>query len=216
MSTRSAIWLNLAMCLLAFAYSLYLYPIMPDRVPIHWNIRGEVDGWGPKETALFLMPCCMLVIFLLMLALPLASPRGYDIEAFRPTFNYVMTLVTGLEGYLHVVIVQGALHPHLDVGRWINIGIFLLFGLMGNVLGRVKRNFWMGIRTPWTIASEAVWVATHRFGARVMVAASVIGILAIFAGMPAQWTFVILIAAAFLPVGYSYFAYQRLEGGPKE
>jgi uncharacterized membrane protein len=216
MSTRSANWLNLAMCLLAFGYSLYLYPIMPDRVPIHWNIRGEVDGWGPKEVALFIMPGCMLFLFFLTMALPFVSPKGYDVETFRPTFNYVMALVTALEGYVHVVIVQGALHPHLDVGRWMTIGIFLLFGLMGNVLGRVKRNFYMGIRTPWTIASDAVWVATHRFGARVMVGTSVIGIIAVFAGIPMQLTIILLIGAALLPVAYSYFAYQRLEGGPKE
>ena len=84
---------------------------------------------------------------------------------------------------------------------------FLFFALIGNVLGKVRRNFWVGVRTPWTLASDKVWIATHRLAARLMVVAGMIGAL----GVPVALCFGLLMLALFVPVVYSYFLYQRLE-----
>jgi uncharacterized membrane protein len=108
---------------------------------------------------------------------------------------------------------QATVHPGTDPGRPLVGGIFLFFALMGNLLGKVRRNFWMGIRTPWTLASDAVWIATHRAAARLYTAVGLIGAVMVFLGAPLALCFVILIVGAFVPMVQSYFFYKRLETG---
>jgi len=212
MNTRLALRVGVLLTLGALAYSLVLYPSLPERIPIHWNLRGQVDGWAPKAVGAFLLPGGMALMAALMLALPALSPRGFDPAAFRETFNYVLVLVVGLFGWIHVMALQAALHPGLSMGRPLVAGILLALALVGNVLGKVRRNFWMGIRTPWTLASEAVWNRTHRLGARLLVAAGLAGAVLIFLGAPLSLALSLLMAALLAPAVYSYTLYRRLEG----
>jgi uncharacterized membrane protein len=109
-------------------------------------------------------------------------------------------------------MLAAAFDPTLDVGRWTIAGAYLLFALLGNVLGKVQRNFWVGVRTPWTLASETVWTQTHRMAAWLFVAAGLLGFVATLAGHSGLWLFVGLIAAIALgPVVYSLVLYKRLE-----
>src|SRR5207245_165852 len=128
-------------------------------------IRFEPDAWVPKADVLWhllLLPGAMAAITLLTLVLPWLSPRSFEVEPFRQTYGYIMALVVALIGYLDVVILWASLNQGLWMYQLLIGGIFLFFALLGNVLGRVRRNFWMGVRTPWTLASEAVWNQTHR------------------------------------------------------
>src|SRR5262249_43141711 len=145
-----ALRVGILLTLGVLAYSLVLYPLLPERFPNHWNIHGEVDGWLPKATGIWLLPGGMALMAALMLALPALSPRGFDPADFRDTFNYVMVLVIGLFGWLQVVAIYAALHPNASMGRPLVAGMLVVMALLGNVLGKVRRNFWMGIRTPWT------------------------------------------------------------------
>ena len=120
----------------------------------------------------------LLALFIVMLfALPWVSPGSFALEPFRETFNYLMVVCMALFGYLHVLMLQAALHPEVDMARLLMTGLLLFFVLMGNVLGKLRRNFWVGVRTPWTLASDKVWIATHRLAARLMVVAGMIGLL---------------------------------------
>ncbi len=213
-------WMCVAGVLTALAAlgSAYVYVVcyddLPAQVPTHWNIQGEPDGWTPKEntfTTFFLMPLVMAGMIGLAYLLPWLSPRQFDLDRFRDTYGYVMALVVDLFGYLHVVILWGSLHAEQSIIRWLVGGIFLFFALMGNVLGRVRRNFWVGVRTPWTLASEAVWIQTHRLSAWLFVAAGVGGFVAVLAGVPMEVCFFGLIGAALVPVVYSLVLYKRLE-----
>ena len=214
MSTRSAIWLNLTMCLMALGYSLYLYPIMPDRVPIHWNIRGEVDGYGDKSWAVFITPAVMVGLLLLFRILPWLSPKPFSLDTFRGTYEFVVALVMGLMAYIHGLMLWAAFGEPIDIGRALVAGLCLFFALMGNVLGKVRRNFFMGVRTPWTLASERVWIDTHRLAARLFVAAGLIGfVLCLVLGGPAAFiaAFAAIMTAAFSPAVYSLVHYKHLE-----
>jgi uncharacterized membrane protein len=90
--------------------------------------------------------------------------------------------------------------------------MFVFFALIGNLLGKVRRNFWMGIRTPWTLASEEVWIATHRLGARLMVAAGIAGAVCVALGVPLPVCFALLIGSLLIPVLYSLWLSKKLEG----
>lgn len=211
MTTRwMALWSVLLMVGL-LVYSLWLYPSLPDRVPTHWNWKGEVDGWSSKQVGAFLLPGITAVLWLVLLALPWLSPQGFKIEPFRATYNLIVVLVLALMAYIHVVILQAALHPRLDVPRALVGGVFLLFGGIGLLLGRVKRNFWLGIRTPWTLASDVVWERTHRFGARLYTLAGFLGALAVWLGMSPAVCLVLFLVLVFVPVVYSLVLYKRME-----
>jgi uncharacterized membrane protein len=197
----------------ALALSLILYPSLPDRIPMHWNIHGEIDGYGAKPWAAFLGPGLMALMLLAFRFLPWLSPRRFEVAdtGSRPTYLYMMVVIVLLIGYVHAVSVAAAMGWAGDVGRAMVAGIFLFFALLGNVLGKVPRNFYIGIRTPWTLASERVWYATHRLAARILVLAGAVGfVLVILTG----WfvlSFVLLIAALIIPVAYSLIYYKRLQ-----
>lgn len=209
--TKQAVVAAILLTVAALAYTLAVYATLPQRIPTHWGWRGEVDGWGDKTMAAFLMPGMMVLLLGMLLALPWLSPRNFSVDSFRETFNYVMLMAVALMGYLHVVMLHAGLHPGLDMGRVLVGGILLFLALMGNVLGKVRRNFWMGVRTPWTLASETVWIATHRLAARLWASVGLVGALAVWLGAPVAGCFVVFMVVVFVPVFHSLVLYKRLE-----
>lgn len=211
-------YVSVAFTALAFAVSGYVltfaYDRLPEQVPTHWNIHGEPDAFTPKEKVFptfLLLPCVMIGILLLTIVLPWLSPQQFKVDDFRDTYGYVMMLVTGLMGYIHMVILLASLGHHQYLNKLLIGGMFLAFALIGNVLGKVRRNFWMGVRTPWTLASDQVWIQTHRLAAWLFVAAGVLGFVAVLAGAPFLVCFIGLMVAAFVPALYSLVLYKRLE-----
>src|SRR5262249_10492038 len=123
-------------------------------------------------------------------------------------------LVVALFGFMHVLSLAAALQGGnaFPMGRWLVAGFFVFFALLGNVLGQVRRNFWMGVRTPWTLANETVWIQTHRLTAWIFVAGGLVGFVAVVAGAPLVWCFIsFLVLLVAVPVVYSFVLYKRLE-----
>jgi uncharacterized membrane protein len=214
------LYLSLALTLLAFGGSLALwfvpalYERIPDQVPTHWNMAGQADGFTPKQDVwltFLLIPGVMAAIVLLTLVLPWLSPRRFDLDRFRPTYEYIMFLVTAMAGYIHFASIMGGMQTSLDTTRLVLGGICLFLALVGNVLGKVQRNFYVGVRTPWTLASEAVWVRTHRLAAWLMTAGGLVGFVLILAGVPFYYAFIVIMVTALLPVPYSLWVYKQLE-----
>jgi uncharacterized membrane protein len=208
--TRAYVPLAVLLVVLAFGASLALYPRAPESLPTHWNIHGVADGYSGKAWALFMMPLFMAVLVVLFRLLPWLSPRRFEVDAFRSTYLFVMFMVVVLMAWLHGLMIWSAWRGPADISRFLIGGLFLFFALVGNVLGRVRRNFWIGVRTPWTLASERVWTDTHRLAARLFVAAGALGFVLVLAGAPPAAAFVLLIAAALAPVVYSLVLYKRL------
>lgn len=203
-------WVAIALTVGAAAASAILYPQLPARVPIHWDIQGRIDGYGAKEWAAFLTPALMVGTFALLASLPWASPKQFRIDSFRSTYDFVVALTMGLFAYIHALTLWAALGHPLDFGRAMMGGMFLFFILIGNVLGKVQRNFWVGIRVPWTLASERVWNETHRMGAWVFVACGVLGLVLVAAGFTLS-SLALLGVAAIAPIVYSFVIWKRLE-----
>jgi uncharacterized membrane protein len=194
-----------------FVVSLVLYPQLPERIPTHWNIRGEIDGYGKKTWAVFLMPAAMVVMMGVFAILPWLSPKPFTLNSFRTTYYFIVMLVLGLFAYIHVLTLFAAHNRAFDFPRTMLGGMFLFFALLGNVLGKVKRNFYVGIRVPWTLASERVWNETHRLAAWLMVGAGLLGFLMVVFKAPILIPCVILGVAFIVPIVYSFVLSKRLE-----
>jgi uncharacterized membrane protein len=212
MTTKTATTVVLLLFAIGLGASLVLYPSLPARMPIHWNIHGNVDGWAGKPFGSLGLPALMLLFLLFILAGEWLSPAHFKISPFRASFNYLMVICATLMFYIHALVLAAALHPHRGAqARWMIGGLFVFFAWMGNLLGKTRRNFWIGIRTPWTLASDAVWIATHRLGARIFVAAGIIGAIAAALGVSPVWCFLLLMVAMFVPVFYSLWLSKKLE-----
>jgi uncharacterized membrane protein len=196
----------------AFAATAGFYPSLPERVPMHWNIRGEIDKWGPRSTV-WIMPCAMVGMLGLFAILPKLSPRPFDLDSRSWTaYLFVMVVLIGLMGYLHALVLWAAVSPRkVDVSRPLVAGVMLMFALMGNVLGKIKRNLYMGVRTPWTIANERVWADTHRLAAWWFVGAGLAGFILALTPLPIWVPLLPMIPAAIWPVVFSYLRYKELE-----
>ena len=203
----AAILLTLATTVVTIA----AYPRLPDQIATHWNIHGVVDAYGSKNYAAFILPAVMVGLLLLFRALSWLSPRSFEVESFRPTYDYLVFLITALMAYLHIITLWAGAHPVINVSRFFLGGLFLFFALMGNVLSKVRRNFWMGVRTPWTLASERVWNDTHRFAARIFVLVGLLGLILVIAGVSPLIAFLLLALGAVLSVAYSLLDYKHLE-----
>ena len=206
---------SLAATLAALGASLYLYCFrlddLAERVPIHWNIRGAPDATAARLPALFLTPACMAGFIALTMLLPWLSPRSFTVDEFRPTYEFTMSLIVVLLGYVHAIMLVAALRAEFDSGRWLVGGLFLFFAVLGNVMGKLRRNFWAGVRTPWTLASPRVWYRTHRLAGYLFVAAGLIGFVAVVLGVNLIAAFVLILLAALVPVFYSLWLYKHLE-----
>lgn len=204
----------IALVLIAWGASAAVYPRLPEKVPTHWNIRGEIDGFGSKQWAAFLSPAIMVALLVLFPLLPWLSPKSFEVDRFRDTYAWIVLLLMALLAYIHAITLWAAFDRRVDVGRALMAGICLVLALVGNVLGKVRRNFWVGVRTPWTLASERVWIDTHRLAARLMAAAGVLGaVIAMVASQVLAFAipFSLIMAAALIPVAYSLVHYKRLQ-----
>ena len=200
---------------LGLGISAWAYSSLPESIPAHWNIHGRVDGHGSRATVFF-MPAVAFGMLLFFALLPALSPRQFEVDSFRSTYLYLMVVVTGLLVYLQGVILMATFReigggPRFDLGRALLFGLFVFFGLMGNVMGKVRKNFYIGIRVPWTLASDRVWNDTHRLAAWLMVAGAVVGLILVVVGAPIIAPFVVLIGSLLIPVVYSFFHYKALE-----
>jgi uncharacterized membrane protein len=187
-----------------------LYSHLPDQIPTHWNFKGEINHYGSRHSV-FMLPGIMAGMLLLFAVLPWLSPKRFEVDAFRSTSLYIMVLAVALFAYLHALLLWAAFSRPLNMPRSLMGALFFFLILVGNVLGKVKRNFYIGVRTPWTLASEKVWYATHRFAAKACVVAGFLGLLSVIIGTPPAVGISILIAAALASVIYSLVYYKRLE-----
>ena len=212
MNARNATAVMILLVFATITASLVLYPHLSDQLPVHWNWSGQPDGWADKSSAAYLMPGVIAGLSVLMHLLPRFSPEPFPVKPFAPTYYYVLVVVAALMAHIHAVMLLCGLSTATDLSRLLLSGLFLFMGLIGNVLGKVRRNLWMGIRTPWTLASDAVWIPTHRLAARLLFLAGVISTAAIWAGVPPAACYTLFGVALLVPVVESYRLARRMGG----
>lgn len=195
----------------ALLFSVAVHGRLPAEVPTHWNLQGEVDDTSSRTTAAFLMPMVMLVIALVLPKLPSIDPRRPNYAKFRPTYDLLINGVLTLMTVMHVATLGAALGWPISVTRVTPAAIGGLFIFMGNLLPRARPNWFLGIRTPWTLSNDRVWERTHRLGGYVFVAAGIV--LLTVPMLPVSLAMPVLVAtivtASALPLAYSYVAWRQ-------
>ncbi|MGB0388465.1 MAG: SdpI family protein [Ardenticatenaceae bacterium] len=211
-------WLPLLAIVGTFAVSILFYPQLPDTIPTHWNAAGQPDSYSPRLVGAFLMPVIMLGVYLLLLFLPRIDPRRTNIERFSETYTLLRIGMTLFFAYIHGVILYTVLSNQETLTTGLIFGgVGVLLMLIGNHMPRMRSNWFMGIRTPWTLSSDSVWQKTHRLGGKLFMLAGFLILLAPF--FDPSWTFWVMMVAIVLsgivPIIYSYFLYQQ-EQGPSQ
>lgn len=187
------------------------YPHMPELVPSHWNASGTVDHFQPKWKLFVTVPSGMLIFMGVFAILPWLSPRHFEVDSFRSTYLYIMVAILAMFVYFDAVVLWAGIRGPMDISRSMICGACLVVALLGNVLGKVRRNFFIGIRTPWTIANETVWNATHRLGGKLFVLCGVAGFVFAFFRAPMWLVVGMLAVGGVIPGVYSLVLYKKLE-----
>jgi uncharacterized membrane protein len=204
--------INLCLILAAFAVAAGMYDSLPESVPTHWNARGIVDGYTQKPWGVFVLPLTMAGIYLMCLILPAVSPRGFRIGRFIRVYWILCTVMLGFLLVTTVFVLLMARGTSVPLDRIMNVGLGLLIIVIGNFLGKVTKNFFVGIRTPWTLASDEVWLRTHRFAGLIFLIVGFLVLIAGALGYGGSWEAWIIVAAVLIPVIYSAVIYKRIEG----
>ena len=201
------LWLLL---LLPVFMLLFFWNELPDKVPLHWNLRGEVDGYGPK----WVLPLINIGTYALLTLLPRIDPRRENYPRFQRSFFFIRLIMVLFLVGLSVLTYLIALGVPLHVPHLIPILMLLLLAALGNYMTAVKPNWFIGIRTPWTLENEEVWRKTHRFGGRLWFFGGLSG-AALLLLLPPALHLAVLIGAitvlTLLPLAYSYWVYRRLD-----
>lgn len=171
-------WIPAVVIVLAFGASAAVYPQLPDRVPSHWNMAGEIDGWMSREWGAFLMPLVLVGLLGMFYLLPRIDPKGANYSKFKGTYETVILTSMIFTLGVHFVMLAAALGKDVSMNRIMPAGIGLMLMVLGNLLPRTRSNWFVGIRTPWTLSSDRVWERTHRFGGRLFVVAGALAVLA--------------------------------------
>jgi len=203
--------------LIAFSLLLgaYLYPRMPEQMASHWNAQGQVDGYTPKFWGLFLGPLIVFILFLFFVAIPRMDPLKANIEQFRGYYEGFIVLVTIFFLYEHVLTILWSLGVAFDLNQALTPAMGLLFFAAGVMMEHAKRNWFIGIRTPWTLSNDEVWEKTHRLGGKLFRLAGLLAIVGIFFPKHALLFMLapVLLASAYTTL-YSYLEFRRLTATP--
>jgi uncharacterized membrane protein len=196
--------------LVTFIVTIAVYPLMPDMIPSHWNAAGQVNGYMSKFWGLFLVPFIMAGFVVLLLALPRIDPLRKNYDKFRGYYDgFILVFVI----YLLVIQVQIILWS-AGVRISPNLTFPLLFGMLfiylGFLVGHAEPNWFVGIRTPWTLSSESVWKKTHLLGGKLF---KIAGIICLFGVLFQDYAIWFILVPVFLVSGYiiiySYLEYQK-------
>jgi uncharacterized membrane protein len=201
----------LVLILITVVSAVYFYNNLPARIITHWNFAGQPDGWGSSKVQSVALPSMVVGMYLLFLALPYFDPKKDRYEQFAKTYHIFKNLLLALFVIIFFITGLSNLGYNVPVGVIIPLLIGLMFIIMGNYFGKIKPNWFMGIRTPWTLSSEEVWNKTHRFGGKMFILAGLLMIAEIF--LPLSWKLpifiIMMVILLFGTTGYSYVVYLQ-------
>ena len=227
MNPRTKNWLQVVVLAAPFCAAALLWNRLPERMPIHWGLTGQPDRYAGKLTASLLLPCINLAFTALFLLLPRIDPRfvRYDEEtkaSLRNTFRSMCLAFTSFMSAVGLAVVATPVYPSVHAVTIATVGVGALLFVFGNLMTKLRPNWFVGFRTPWTLRSREVWTKTHRLAGRLMMA----GGMCIFVAallLPTIFLFLcvllpVALLTSLIPMVYSYKLHARLPptAEPKE
>lgn len=202
--------LPLGIIIVSAIVSLWIYPLLPQEVPSHWNSEGIIDAWMNKNMAVLLFPMFTFITYLIMVLLPFADPYYKNYSKFAVHYFWYRTSVVlfFIMAYLFSLWVAMGLEMNIIYFIVPILSLFIMYN--GFFMTKVKRNYFIGVRTPWTLHSEKIWDKTHEFGGRVIVATGMISLLSMLSVKYAFIIFISIVVIGFcIPSAYSYFIFKK-------
>jgi uncharacterized membrane protein len=196
--------------------SFYFYAHFPERVPIHWNFQGQADNYGSPFFAAFFFPALLVFLYILFLTIPYADPKRDRYSEFTGVYHIFKGMIIFIMAAIYFIASLNGLGFNIPIGLFVPSLIGLMFIVMGALMPRIKPNWFMGIRTPWTMSNEEVWRKTHVFGGKVFILSGILFALTPFfpASFRAPAFIAFIVFMLFGTIGYSYYAYRE-EGKKK-
>lgn len=192
--------------------TIIVYPKLPAELPIHWNMEGQVDHYVAKTMlSAFMLPGLMMVTYFLMLALPFIDPKKERYALFANSYLFIRYLLLCFFVILYTIVTAKSIGVPLPIEKIIPASVSLLFIGIGNSMGKIRQNWFVGFKFPWTMTDEEVWNKTHRFGGKMFVATGFVGLVGSL--FPPVWTMIFLFGPLFIGIivtgVYSYRLYEK-------
>lgn len=204
-------WIPAILILAAVIATIAVYPRLPEQVPTHWSISGEVNGWSSRLFGAWMMPLIMAVVWLFMRAIPHIDPRKANYEKFSGMYDALVILILTFMLLMHVVILLSATGTVIRMNRVVMPAVGIFIAIMGVLLPRAHPNWFVGFRTPWTLTSDLSWERTHKVGGALFIALGLLIVASTFIA-PERAIWVLVVAAlgvvAFLFI-YSYQVWKQ-------
>jgi uncharacterized membrane protein len=204
---RTALALSIALVAVSFLLGAYVYPQMPEKVASHWDERGEVNGYMPRFWGVFFVPILSVVLLAIFLIIPAIDPLKANIQEFREYFDKFILLFFAFLLYVYILTLAWNLGFTFNMLALMAPAFGMLFYYLGVLVGHAKKNWSIGIRTPWTMSSEGVWEKTHKLGGKLFKLAGAIAIFGAVFQDYAIW----LVLVPVLGVSAYLFVYSYLE-----
>ena len=206
---RKSYAIALGIILLSFILGTCLYPQMPEKMASHWNAQGVVNGYLPKFWGLFLGPLISVGLFLLFIAIPKIDPLKHNIEEFRKYYDGFVVLVILFLFYVYILTILWNMGVKFSIVQMLAPAFAILYYYCGVLSENAKRNWFVRIRTPWTLSSERVWEKTHKIGGKLFKASGVIAFIGTFFQNYALFFILVpVILVAVYTIVYSYAEYR--------
>ena len=196
--------------LVSFGMAFYFYQALPDKIATHWNADGIADGFGGKDIGLFLIPIIGIFIIILFVFLPRIDPLKSKVGDYSPLMKKIGILALTFLVYLHGAIIYSNLRYKFSMTSAIAPGFAFLFIGIGFFLKKTKRNWFLGIRTHWTMSSDTVWQKTHALGSKLFILSGALTLLGLIFPVMAFWFMILpIITSIMILFVYSYLEYKK-------
>lgn len=201
---------------ISFALGILLYPSMPESMASHWDINGEADGYMGKFWGVFFMPILSLLMLALFFVVPKIDPMKENIANFRDYFDKFIFVMLAFLLYLYSLTLLWNIGFRFDMLQMLAPGFGIIFYYMGILTENAKMNWFIGIRTPWTMSSQKVWEKTHKIGGKMFKISGALAFLGIlFRNYMLFLVLVPVIAASLYLVIYSYIEFKKEQPSKK-
>lgn len=197
--------------ILTILSSIYFYNIFPSHIVSHWDENGKPNGTMDKFWALFLFPIISTVLFLILILIPKIDPLRHNIEKFKDSYNKLVLIIILFLSYIYTLTILWNLGFRFNMVQALIPGFAIIIYYLGITIQQAKRNWSIGIRTPWTISNEKVWNRTHKFASKLFRLAAIITFWGVIFPKYAIWFILIpILLATIISIIYSYIEYRKL------
>jgi uncharacterized membrane protein len=204
--------LTVLILILMVALQALLYGHLPDPVPSHWNAAGLVDATLPKPWGAWILPIVFVPTSVFLCVLPAVSPANFPMTPFGRIYRLIVAVIAAFGLWTQLLTDGVALGFKIDLPAQLLCAVGVLYALLGHWMPQLTQNFFVGIRTPWTLADEDVWTRTHRLAGPLMIAAGLA--IALTAALAPQQALSVLIGASLLAFGIPVIYSWRISPTP--